>query len=266
MSHVKFERMGFLSGSTSTDAVQGELRRELVYSGMVAEVKVGEAVAIGKLLYYSATLGLFKIHDADAIATMPVLCMALEAATTTGDFIKVLVDGYFRWDGLDGVVTKASGTITTSGVFSHGDYVTVNDKIYEIDTGAGTSQAGAIAIDGSTAVTQVVIEPLLLAAIVANDAEVACSAWVSHVLTITSVAMGIVGNDITLAKSGTNLAVSAAKLAGGVEGGILYAGLTAGEFSLTAPSAANDVAQKVAFAVAPSEVLFRPSLEWTVGS
>jgi uncharacterized membrane protein len=109
-------------------------------SGTIASMELGATVVFGELLHIDTDGQLIK-SDADAIATMPVFAMALEAGDAT-DFIDVLLHGFVRddsWLWSVGVALYASGTpgdATPTAPSGAGDIVQVvgrathNDRMY----------------------------------------------------------------------------------------------------------------------------------------
>lgn len=239
----------------------GVLVPVLTASGDIADLKMAETVAAGDLLYYKEADEEFAKADADAIATMPVVAMALEAGSN-GAYSKALIQGYVKGTFLRDL-NAATGTITLSGNVGDGDYFTIGGVKFSFET-TGDAPAGAVKIDASASVAKTAMQPALLAALQANattSARFTFSAWGTDVLTLTAkhpTYSGAAGNALTLAHSGTNLAVSGATLTGGNDGGPAYASGTAGAITFTKPAGVDDVAQIIGWGVQHDELLFNP--------
>ena len=109
------ERLAFKSGQIDTDAVAGELRGEIAYSGIVGEVTVGETVTYGQPLYLDATADELLIADADAATEYPAKVISLGAGAD-GEKVLVLFLGYMRYDSWTwgvGEILYLSDTVAT---------------------------------------------------------------------------------------------------------------------------------------------------------
>lgn len=127
----------------------------------------------------------------------------------------------------------SSGTITFSNAPSNNDTVTVNG----IDFTAKSSPSGAyqfaLGSDGATAAAN-----LLAKLIAAPDALVRVANYTrsAGVITVTFGVVGEDGDDFTLAKSGSNIAVSGANLTGGTNGtGNFDPGVIVASVNMNAP-------------------------------
>lgn len=243
----------------------GFLREVINASGVIAQLKVGETIAAGDMLYFKESDKEFLKADADAAASMPIVAMALEAGVN-GGYAKSLLYGYVRADFL-GLLNRAVGTITISGDVGDNDSFTIGGQKYEFTVDGTTTGTGTVAIDASESVAKADMQDALVAAFTAaTKAKFAYGDWASDVLTLYAqypLYRGTEGNALTLVKSGTNLAVSGATLAGN-DGGLVYAGLTTGAVQFSAPSAAPDVVQIVGMGISADEMIFNPSLSTTV--
>lgn len=123
---------------------------------------------------------------------------------------------------------QASGTITLSGIPSDGDTFTINGTVYTFKTSL-TPTAGQVLIGSSTAIAAANLFKAMTGGDVAGTnyasgtTAIASTVYPSvpssaNVITITYKTTGTAGNSFTLAKSGTNLAVSGATLSGGSAG------------------------------------------------
>lgn len=105
----------------------------------------------------------------------------------------------------------ASGTVTFSTAApSEGDTVTVNGVEFTFSDTPGANVISPLPTTIGDAATALAAEVNALSTVLGVTATVATA-----VVTIRAVAAGTDGNDITLAKEGTNIAVSGATLAGG---------------------------------------------------
>jgi len=109
--------------------------------------------------------------------------------------------------------TAASGTVTFSNaVPADGDNIAINGIEIEFVGGVAAGMAVSIAdtlAHQATALANFINENATALKVRATVAD--------KVVTITAVAPGTGGNDVTLTKSGANIAVSGAKLAGGTD-------------------------------------------------
>lgn len=114
--------------------------------------------------------------------------------------------------------TAATGTITvtTSQVPSNNDTITVNGTVVTFKTSGAVGNQ--INIAGSDVLNAAAINTFLNASTDANISKAVYTVS-SNAVTVTYKVPGTVGNAFTLAKSGTNLAVSAATLTGGSNSG-----------------------------------------------
>ncbi len=112
---------------------------------------------------------------------------------------------------------KASGTVTFSvAVPVNNDVVTVNGLAFTFKTGA-VSSPHDISLTGITTISDAAAA---LARAITNSVDsrvtVLSAVAVAGVVTLTYSDFGVAGNAVTLAKTGTNIAVSGATLTGGV--------------------------------------------------
>lgn len=134
------------------------------------------------------------------------------------DVIKGINSGATVYTGVQEVVTNttttASGTVTFSSTgATNGDTVTVGGTAF-------TAAASPSGNQFNSGTNLVLAASSLAAAINATATTAIKGAFYATsdgvaVVTIFSAASGAIGNQATLAKSGTNIAVSGAKLAGG---------------------------------------------------
>ena len=73
------------------------LSSNLTWNGLASSVTVGESVSFPQILAFDISTGEWMLADADALATMPAMCMALESKTD-GQACKVLLWGFVRYD------------------------------------------------------------------------------------------------------------------------------------------------------------------------
>lgn len=123
--------------------------------------------------------------------------------------------------------TYATGTITSNNTnVSNNDTVTIGGKVYTFKTALTPAEGeiliGATADDSLTNLSRAINNsggtPGTDYQVGAASQWVTCSAVASHILTLTSIGPGTVGNATTLAKSAVTLTVSAATLTGAVNG------------------------------------------------
>lgn len=110
---------------------------------------------------------------------------------------------------------QATGTITFSNAPSNNDTVTVNGVVFTAKTSPSGAYQFALGSDGATAATN-----LIAKLIAATDSAVKLAGYTraAGVITVTYGTVGTAGNAFTLAKSGSNIAVSASTLASGAAG------------------------------------------------
>lgn len=136
------------------------------------------------------------------------------AAVAMAQFTVVAYDAQGRvypWQGAGGAA--ATGTVTFStAVPSNGDTVTINGQAVTFKTTpTGTYD---LAIPGSLALAASTLRDLVNAHEDVFNVSATASGGVT---TVTAAGTGEGGNAVTLAKSGTNIAVSAATLSGGTD-------------------------------------------------
>lgn len=115
------------------------------------------------------------------------------------------------WDP-NGTLTNASGTVTFNGQPAANDTVTINGTA--ITFVAGAASAGQVSIGANVASTAAAFRDYVNA----TAALPVSASGAGTTVTLTAETAGTGGNALTLAKSGTNLAVSGATLAGGTTG------------------------------------------------
>lgn len=109
----------------------------------------------------------------------------------------------------------STGTITFSNAPSNNDTVTVNGVVFTAKTSPSGAVEFALGSDGATAATN------LLAKLVASTSTAVRLANYTRAAGVITVTYGVVGTDgdaFTLAKSGSNIAVSGSVLSGGTDG------------------------------------------------
>lgn len=110
---------------------------------------------------------------------------------------------------------QSTGTITFSNAPSNNDTVTVNGVVFTAKTSPSGAYQFALGSDGATAATN-----LIAKLVAATDAAVQLAGYTraAGVITVTYGTVGTAGDAFTLAKSGSNIAVSGANLTGGNAG------------------------------------------------
>lgn len=133
-----------------------------------------------------------------------------------------------------GAGTAASGTITFSGVPANNDTVTIGGTVVTFVT--GVPAGSQVQIGGTAAQTAANLQSFLQASADVNISKCKYSTTLG-VVTVTYASVGTTGNSFTLAKTSTNIAVSAATLTGGVNASsITYA---------TSPASGQDVSAQL---------------------
>lgn len=108
--------------------------------------------------------------------------------------------------------TRASGTITFSGVGTANDTITVNSVVFTLKAAAAVAREVTIGASASETAANLAAEMNKAA----NVALTGCFASVAAgVVTVTALVGGTGGNSFGLAESGTNTSVSGANLSGG---------------------------------------------------
>lgn len=150
-------------------------------------------------------------------------------------------------------LTAASGTVTFSGQPSDGDTVTVAGIVYTFKN--TPTRLRDVPILGSATLTAQAFKAAVNNTALGVTGVAATGA--STTITLTAIAGGTGGNAITLAKSGTNLAVSGATLSGGlnpdtiVVGGATFTFVTSASsgFNIQVGASNNATAANIAAAV-----------------
>lgn len=136
------------------------------------------------------------------------------AETTLGNLVRIMPGASLVGTG----AVKASGTVTFSvAAPADSDIVTINGLNFEFVTGAAASPH-EISLTGITTINEAAAA-LALAINNSVDAKVVVlkASASGPVVTITAAEVGTYGNAYTLAELGTNVTVSGATLAGGVD-------------------------------------------------
>jgi hypothetical protein len=226
---VDTEYIALLALGANTTPVAGDLC--VAFDGTLTEyTRTDEMTAFQK---WQATLKPRGVR----IPAFPVL---LVNASQTGSLTSTAYDdGAESVDTVSGGVailevltptgTAASGTISLTGQPSDGDTFTINGTVYTFKT-ALTPTANQVLIGATAAATAnnlfqaLVGDPSTSGTNYAAGTTALPSTLIpsvpssAQVITITYSLTGTAGNAITLVKSGTNLAVSGATMAGGVAG------------------------------------------------
>lgn len=115
-------------GATIADLFDSTLATDHSYSGLTLTLTAGETVVFGDILYFNFTDKEVKKADADAAATMPAVCIALEGKDD-GQAILVLIFGYIRDDTYNFTATNVyvsdgtAGTTQSTAPADSGDQV-----------------------------------------------------------------------------------------------------------------------------------------------
>lgn len=104
-------------------------------TGIIATAKVGEAVAIGQVLYADDTAGELLLADADAAGEKPAVAIALEAGTD-GKYIRVLLLGYIYDESLSLTLNGACYLSATPGTMTQTAPGAGNDQVLGFALGA----------------------------------------------------------------------------------------------------------------------------------
>ena len=262
IQNVKNQRFYLETGviKATTEGV-GILSPDISYSGIVANIKVGETTALLDFLCYDNTANALKKLDADVVATVPCVAVALEVATS-GNYCKVFLYGYMKLADLDFGLDVTDGTITFSGTCAEGDKIIVNGTTYELTT--GTVAAGDVKIDCTAAFTAAVIRPLLVAAINTTETNLLAANAVGEIVTVSNV--GDIARNVAITDpTDTNGKIAVVSCANGINGYKIWAGLTAGEH-LFAVSASPDINNILGQALSRRELWFNPMLYTLVGA
>lgn len=131
---------------------------------------------------------------------------------------------------------QAHGTITLSGQPSNGDTVTIKGTVVTFVTGTPSGNQVQIDPGASDLVTAANLQAFLQASADANLSAMTYNT-IGLVTTLTARLYGTAANAYTLAKSGTNIAVSGATLASGVAADTLTINGTALTFVAISPGA-----------------------------
>lgn len=130
------------------------------------------------------------------------------AETTVENLVAIMPGASLSSDGV-----KAAGTVTLSGLPANNDIVTVNGVVFTFKT---TSAPGPrdVLIGADASATAANLRAKLSAS-VDPAVEAASYGGSAGTVAVTYRTDGVVGNAFTLAKTGTNIAVSGATLSGG---------------------------------------------------
>lgn len=262
VNNVKRNMVNFESGviKAATEGV-GILSPDIIFSGMVAEMECGETIAVLDFLCYDATANALKKSDADAVATVPCMAIALEAGTD-GTFIKVLLWGYLKAAALDFGV-RATGVLTVAADCVDNDTFTIGDTVYEISVD-GTITEGNIVAGGVTDChLKAAVGPALVAAINgAPDPNVTAVLTSAFVVTITAEHVDVAATADAIATTTTadagDATWGATTMATPSNGNKVYASDTAGRHMVAASSTSTEYNQVIGQALSMKELLFKP--------
>lgn len=176
------------------------------------------------------TTGAFKV-SIDGGALTAVSSIDFSAATNLNGVASVIntaltsasLAAVCKWDGQEFVITSnatgpgaaATGTLTLNGQPSANDTFTLGGVA--ITFVASSPVGNQVVIGASTSATLSNLLTFLQQSLNATLAECTYAQGTGNVVAITFRTAGTAGNSFTLAKSGTNLAVSAGDLAGGTQ-------------------------------------------------
>lgn len=263
-----YSKGGWRTYANKNSSDPGILTPYVQADGFIAEVEVGEAVAIGDVLYYKEADKQWMKADADNSATLPALAIALSTGAADGSKVMALFDGYLKSQQI-GVANRASGTITISGDVANGEILTIAGLVYEFATD-GAVAADRVLVDVASAQDKATAKAALLAAFTSvTKSKFTYGAFAADVLTLYAkypTYLGSAGNALTLAKTGTNLAVSGANLTGGNDGGVIYAPKTPTTIPVYTAPGSGDFVQCIGMGISADEILFKPQMAVAAGS
>lgn len=245
----------------------GILTPDIEFSGIVGEVKVGEAVAVGDLLYPAdAATPYYKLADPTAGSIKgPANAMALQAGSAAGDYVLAIFEGYVKynsWLTTERIALKAQQTFTSTGVFSDDETITIDGTVFGIDIGDdGVAGADVLVVPAGTSQAQ--LEAVLTAAVLnANltNCEVDTD-WAANAIIVRAKNAGVAGNLIAVAEDCANAAWGAGTFAGGTDCDIVYCG-DSGKPTVVAPATQNDMVQLIGQSISPTELMFRPITDY----
>ena len=138
-SDVKLTHDGTTGGTLSgtpvvVDSLGASALANDTYTGLVLGFISNEAIAIGNAVYIHTTDGRIGVADANALATMPAIGVAVSATGSAGNAVKVLTHGIYNdSDGFGGDLTEAAtmylgettGAVTATIPDADGDFVQV---------------------------------------------------------------------------------------------------------------------------------------------
>jgi hypothetical protein len=270
----------FYTGRTNGVGDVGILTPSIKFSGIVGQVKVGEAVAVGDLLYpkTAATPYYMKADPTQAAIKGPANAMALEAATTAGSYVTAIFEGYVKnnaWLTTEYLCSKARATMT-SGITVDDEIFTMGSIIFGCDPGADGVAAAAVVIEPastSQAHWEAAFDKAIVNALAAVVALPAASGfvvetdWAANELDFVAVNAGVAGNLIASTEACTNIAFGATTFTGGTDAGLVYCGDSGKPACLASiPATSNDMVQVVGSAISPTELMFRPILDYDLAS
>lgn len=140
------------------------------------------------------------------------------ARSMTADNVAALTDD------LGGAPTKATGTLTFTGVWAATETVTIGSNVITLDTTASSGANDIVSAtslslaDAATSIVEMVngLEPSVAGVTFANREVLwtTTASSVAGVVTFTAITPGAAGNAIDLAEAVTNATISGAKLTG----------------------------------------------------
>jgi hypothetical protein len=266
------------TGRTYGTGTPGLMTPDILFSGMVGQIKMGETVVAGDLVYPNSAAQEFMLADPTQAAIKgPVQAIMLEGGAN-GKYSLALFEGYMKytsWLTTEYMASKARMLFTTTGIGVDEDTVTVNGTIFGWDISAdGVAGADVLLLPASssqanceTAMTLAIVNAALIAI---GDTEVRVETdWAGNDLSFAAIQAGIAGNAIVIAESNTNMEWTggAVLLAGGTDAGIVYCGDVGKPACLAGrPATTNDMNQIIGVSLSPSELMFKPITDYDLSA
>jgi hypothetical protein len=256
----------------------GILKPDLLYSGMVGQIKMGETAVVGDLVYPNSTEQEFMLADPTQAAIKgPANAILLEPGVN-GEFSLALFEGYMKYDAwltTEYMASKARMDLDVGDVTVDAQTITMNTAVYGNDIADDGIVAGSdfVLVPASTslahfkaAFTKAIVNAELAALTVDPMVRIETD-WATDILAFIAVNAGIGPNSFPMEETFTNGAFTSATLLGGTDAGIVYAG-DVGKPACVAsiPATTNDMVQVIGYSLSPTELMFRPITDYDLSA
>jgi len=262
------------TGRTFGTGTIGLLTPDILYSGMVGQIKLGETVVAGDLVYPQSAAQEFMLADPTQAAIKgPATAIMLEGGSN-GLYSLALFEGYMKynsWLTTEYMCSKGRQELDVGDVTVDAQTITMNTAVYGNDISDDGVVAGStfVLVPASTslahfkaAFTKAAVNTALAAHTTDPMVRIETD-WATDILAFIAVNAGIAPNSFPMTETFTNGAWGAAVLAGGTDAGLVYCG-DSGKPAAAAfvPATQNDMVQVIGHSLSPTELMFKPITDY----